>query len=373
MVGFYLAGVALLTLRLLIGVLRAAQIIRRAQTIDSLHASSACPRGTTIVASAEVVVPVTVGYRRPTIVLPADWKSWRESMLAAVLTHEGEHIRRRDTVVALLAAVACAVYWFHPVVWLIRRRLTELAEQICDDAVLHATGSRHEYAQNLLELADRLTSGSGRLRPVGVGMAREANVVKRIEAIIDNDRPLSQRIGAVRTLILLSISTPLVLLAAGLQPTARSAAADSASPAAKAQKSAESATEKPGEKTAKPQTSPADLKGRVVMAGDGKPVAGAEVRLSTSPANRSRTRTTTTDADGQFVFPQVEQRKTETRCLLSKLLFPYQVLFRLRGQGGRQYDRVGIAPGAVAPGEGAGESQRQTAGRRNCRADMVRR
>ena len=60
--------------------------------------------------------------------------------------------------------------------------------------VIRARGNRGDYAQSLLEIAGRLTFGSGRLRPVGVAMARKANVVKRIEAITDNDRPLSRKI-----------------------------------------------------------------------------------------------------------------------------------------------------------------------------------
>ena len=56
----------------------------------------------------------------------------------------------------------CAVYWFHPVAWFIRRRLTDLAEQVCDDAVIRVTGSRNEYAQNLLDIAGRLSAGCGR-------------------------------------------------------------------------------------------------------------------------------------------------------------------------------------------------------------------
>ena len=112
---------------------------------------------------------------------------------------------RRHVGRGCLAAWNCAVYWFHPVAWLVRRRLAVLAEQVCDDAVIRATGSRNEYAQNLLDMAGRLTAASGRLGPAGVAMARTANVVNRIEAILDNDRPLSRKIGAAAALLLACI------------------------------------------------------------------------------------------------------------------------------------------------------------------------
>ena len=192
----YLAGVALLTLRLLIGMIQAHRLVRRGKQVDLPGTAGRLPGGARVVESAEVLVPVTIGCRRPAVVLPADWKTWSDAWLAMVLAHETEHVRRGDTWVALLAAWNCAVYWFHPVAWLVRRWLAALAEQVCDDAVIRATGSRNEYAQNLLEMAGRLTAASGRLRPAGVAMARTANVVQRIEAILDNDRPLSRKIGA---------------------------------------------------------------------------------------------------------------------------------------------------------------------------------
>ncbi len=142
------------------------------------------------------------------------------------------------------------VYWFHPVAWLVRRRLIDLAEQVCDDAVIQVTGSRQEYVQNLLDMAARVTAASGRLRPVGVAMARKANVVKRIEAIIDDDRPLSRRIGAAGGVLLACLMTPLVLLAAGLRLTAPTAAAEAAAAAARSEKRASRSPRRPVSKAA---------------------------------------------------------------------------------------------------------------------------
>ncbi len=246
---------------------------------------------------------MTVGYWLPIVVLPADWKMWSDSSLTMVLAHETEHVRRRDTWIALLATLNCAVYWFHPVAWFIRRRLANLAEQVCDDAVIRATGSRNEYAQNLLDIASRLSAGSGRVRPVrpvGVAMARKANVVERIEAILDNDRPLSRRIGAAGALLLVGIMAPVVFLAAGLRPTTPTVAAEPAATTVKSEKVADSKL---------PATS---LQGRVVMAGDGSPVAGAEVRLLIwRPMGLGRKtagldeKTATTNEKGQFEFKEL--------------------------------------------------------------------
>lgn len=297
-VGVYLAGVALLTVRLLIGTIQTWRLVRRARPIDLPSGATWLPTRAEIAESDEVRVPVTVGCWRPVAVLPADWKTWSGSFLAMVLAHEAEHVRRRDTWVALFAALNCVVYWFHPLAWIVRRRLTDLAEHVCDDEVIRATGNRSEYAQNLLDVAGRLTLGSGRLRPVDVAMARKANVVKRIEAILDDDRPLSRKIGVTGALLLVCFVAPLVLVAAGLRSTAPTIAAETETTASRSEK---------GGDVDKPESSATRLKGRVVMASDGKPVADAEVWLLTRKSRRLDRNMATTNEEGEFELHEVPE------------------------------------------------------------------
>jgi beta-lactamase regulating signal transducer with metallopeptidase domain len=240
----YLVGLAIQTTRLVIGMVWTLRLSHHARPIETPLARTWLPHWAALAESTELRVPVTVGYWRPVVMLPTDWTTWSEEFLSMVLAHETEHVRRRDTWAALLAALNTAVFWFHPAAWLVRRRLTDLAEQICDDEVIRITGSRGDYAQNLLEMAGRLTSDPRRLAPVGVAMARKASVVKRIEAIIDRDRPLSRRIGTLAALLLLTTIVPLVFLAAGLRATDPSQAAE-----------ADPIAEKPAEKNADPDDS----------------------------------------------------------------------------------------------------------------------
>ncbi len=133
------------------------------------------------------------------------------------LKHEQTHIRRRDNWVTLAAEWNQVFYWFHPVAWFIRRRLTALAEQACDDAVLESLGDRTAYAKHLLEMAARLAGTQRRLHPVSVAMAATPQVERRIDAILDSDRPLARQLTAAGIFGLLAISTPLLLLTAGLR------------------------------------------------------------------------------------------------------------------------------------------------------------
>ncbi len=298
----YLLGVVVQVARLLVGVIWTASLVRRTRPIDTPLAGKWLPSWARLAESSEVRVPVTVGYWRPVVVLPADWTEWDETFLTMVLAHEGEHVRRRDTSVSLLAALNCAVYWFHPVAWLVRRRLTDLAEQACDDEVIRITGNRGEYAQNLLEMAGRLAPRSGRLQPIGVAMARKANVVKRIEAIIDRDRPLSQRLGTLVALLLLCVVVPLIFLAAGLRGADSSVAAEAES----------DVTEGEALGNAHEPDSPArSIAGTVVMAGGGKPVAGVEVHLRCGKPDGTyvETKICQSKERGEFAFENLGEGK----------------------------------------------------------------
>jgi bla regulator protein blaR1 len=96
----YLVGLCAFLLRLAIGALRARLLVRRAELREGLWTGDSC------------TVPVTVGWLRPRVILPSAWRSWSETQLDAVLTHENEHVRRRDPLVQSLALVNRAVFCF---------------------------------------------------------------------------------------------------------------------------------------------------------------------------------------------------------------------------------------------------------------------
>ena len=90
--------------------------------------------------SADVLIPVTVGVLRPSVILPAGWLSWNTTTKRAVLAHEFAHIRRGDTWISFLTRVARCMYWFHPLAWWISWQIADLAELSCDAVVLEKNG-----------------------------------------------------------------------------------------------------------------------------------------------------------------------------------------------------------------------------------------
>ena len=177
------AGVLLM--RLAIGTLRTRRLVRRSIMNHGRLTSAACAS------------PVTVGWLRPVVILPEAWREWSHSKLDAVLTHEHAHARRRDPLVQWLALLNRAVFWFHPLAWWLERRLSVLAEQTCDDAVLARGHDPQDYSEYLLDTARSLGRG-GRVNLAGAFMAGTF-LPQRIRRILDGTS--SARVSRARRIL----------------------------------------------------------------------------------------------------------------------------------------------------------------------------
>lgn len=159
----------------------------------------------------DVASPITFGWRRPAIVLPADAPAWLHEDLDRALVHELEHVRRRDWLVQLGARVACAVYWFHPLAWAAWRRLGLEAERACDDAVVDRADAG-DYAAQLVTLARRLSTLPA---AAALGMARRSDLALRVTALLDPSQPRGRvgmrlrLVAAAGVVVLLGVVSPL--------------------------------------------------------------------------------------------------------------------------------------------------------------------
>src|SRR5262249_17322745 len=64
-----------------------------------------------------ISMPMTWGLTRSTVLLPKEANNWSMECRWIVMAHELTHIKRRDCLMQALAQLACAVYWFNPLVW----------------------------------------------------------------------------------------------------------------------------------------------------------------------------------------------------------------------------------------------------------------
>jgi len=81
--------------------------------------------------------------------------------LRVVLLHEFAHLRRWDDWTNLLQKLVRTIFFFHPAVWWIERRLSLEREMACDEAVLAETENPQAYAECLVSLQRKALFGAG--------------------------------------------------------------------------------------------------------------------------------------------------------------------------------------------------------------------
>jgi beta-lactamase regulating signal transducer with metallopeptidase domain len=172
-------------------------------------------RPVSLVAGGDRAMPMTWGWRRPVVLLPAGAEAWPEPRRRAVLLHELAHIARQDYPAQLAAEVVRALYWFNPLVWMAARKLRIESEHACDDRVLAAGARASDYAGDLLEIARSLRALRA-AAPAGLTMARPSQLAGRLLAVLDahrDRRGVSRRFALPAWLIALCVVLPLAALA----------------------------------------------------------------------------------------------------------------------------------------------------------------
>jgi len=103
--------------------------------------------------SGELSGPTTFGVLRPVVLVPGWFPRMQAEWRRAVLLHELIHARRRDWLFALIEEMIRAVFWFHPVIWLLVERIRLAREQVVDHLVVSHTRARKAYIEALLAVA----------------------------------------------------------------------------------------------------------------------------------------------------------------------------------------------------------------------------
>jgi beta-lactamase regulating signal transducer with metallopeptidase domain len=237
-----LAGTALMTVRLSLGVLQALRLVWSSTPapttlVNELHLvvgnSGRLPR---LRINRVLATPVATGALSPTILLPEEIAtSESRAELRAVLAHEWAHIRNGD--LWLLAVDRCLllVLWAHPLYWRLRRIMRQDQEYLADAAAAELAGPT-DYAAMLVTWA-RSLAGAERI-PVSTTLSiweRPSNLTRRVAAILnENDRMHSRYSGrahaaiiagmAVVSLFVGSLSVRPSTTAPATQPAAQPAA-----------------------------------------------------------------------------------------------------------------------------------------------------
>jgi bla regulator protein blaR1 len=187
----WIAGTAFFLLRMIFG-LQQVRALRQfglpwrdgQSIVNQLALDAGIHRRVEVLLHESLPVPVTCGFVRPVIVLPHGAQAWEAEDLNRAMVHELEHVRRFDWASHCLARIACAAYWFHPLVWAVWRQFELEAERSCDDAVL-ARSEATAYADQLVGLARRLSAAQ---KSPALAMANRSDLPARVSSVLDGRR-----------------------------------------------------------------------------------------------------------------------------------------------------------------------------------------
>ena len=130
--------------------------------------------------------PCLLGHWRPVVLLPEETPA---ATLHEVFLHELAHLRRGDWLWSLVGRATRVILWCQPLLWMVLRRSSIAAEEVCDDYVLQFGGNRHEYLRQLVEIAERTLP-----QPALAGVAMvsfQSKLGQRAKRILDTTRVLS--------------------------------------------------------------------------------------------------------------------------------------------------------------------------------------
>jgi beta-lactamase regulating signal transducer with metallopeptidase domain len=123
--------------------------------LDVLRRQMNIPRFVDLRLSESLTGPLTAGVLRPWILLPVTaLTGLTPQQLEVVLAHELAHVRRADYLWNLLQTSVEILFFFHPGVWWISRRVREERELCCDDIAVAACSDPTVYASALLRLEE---------------------------------------------------------------------------------------------------------------------------------------------------------------------------------------------------------------------------
>ncbi len=188
--GLYLAALLFCFLRLCWVIHRTAALMRNAVPASTdpdytalWHRSkmTLSVPSAALLSSRELSGPVTVGLRRPVLLLPATFiESHSRTEFLAAVAHECAHIKRNDFGKNVFYEIAGLFTAFHPVTWFIKSQIAQTREMICDRMAAEQLPDRRAYALSLLQLASKMSPAATSVVSHALGMFDTKALERRI-------------------------------------------------------------------------------------------------------------------------------------------------------------------------------------------------
>ncbi|MGG1947457.1 M56 family metallopeptidase [Trinickia sp. NRRL B-1857] len=193
LVGAWLIGVAAMLCRLAAGLLWVRRIGRTVSdgrsgrwqdSVSSLAARCGVSRAVTLRVATHLSSPLTIGWWRPLVLVPAALLTRMPPvLLEALLAHEIAHIKRADYLINLLQSVIEALLFYHPAVWWLSRQVRIERECVADQIAANLIQSPQRLAFALEQL-DIVQSTPNDYALVGQS-AQGGHLLNRIKRLCD--------------------------------------------------------------------------------------------------------------------------------------------------------------------------------------------
>ncbi|MHC4627609.1 MAG: M56 family metallopeptidase, partial [Planctomycetota bacterium] len=189
-------------------------------------------REPTPVVTSSIQTPAVFGLLRPVLLMPVGYiRNLSRKDTEYLLLHELAHIKRGDLVVHGIYMLLQVVYWYNPLLWLVRRRLRHLRELCCDATVASLLKSRTlEYRRTLLEATRQFLVTPVEYGLGLVGLFEDSNcLISRINSL---EKPIwryrKMKNAAVITIILVLLACVLPMAQAQKDPDSPSTSSEAA-------------------------------------------------------------------------------------------------------------------------------------------------
>ncbi len=151
--------------------------------------------------------PALRGIWRPTISIPAGLsQTLSAEEFESVLLHELAHARRFDNLTAVFVHALVCLFWFHPLLWLVEKRLLIERERACDELVVACGMQPRVYAAGILKVCKFHFVGGA----PGLSGMTGADLRRRLDLILGN--PVSARLLYVPRLLVAAVALLMTLV-----------------------------------------------------------------------------------------------------------------------------------------------------------------
>jgi beta-lactamase regulating signal transducer with metallopeptidase domain len=188
------------------------------------EAMAAGTRWVRLLVSRRLLVPLSCGLMRPTVVLPAGMCAQpTPRQLRWIFAHELTHLRRRDAWTALLFGLGQVLFFFVPWFWWLRRQVRLCQEYVADAAATAGhDGEAVPYAEFLVSLANAPAVPAGAAAVSG----NSSDLTRRVTMLLNDPLRIDTRCSRRWTLAVAGTLLSLAVLVAGLGYRAEAAADD---------------------------------------------------------------------------------------------------------------------------------------------------